>query len=179
MKRFMFTAATSVVVLALAPASALARHHHQRPHSRTHHARVHHTRVLHRRFGDVNSPTTPTPAAIPTADSAGTVASFTNGILTIKLNDSSTVSGAVTNDTEIECEAAESTGTIHEDGDGDHGGGGERHGSNGDGHGDQNDQGEQNQNCTTADLMPGAMVRGAELRLSSAGATWEKVELIG
>jgi hypothetical protein len=33
--------------------------------------------------------------------------------------------------------------------------------------------------CTTANLVPNAVVNGAELGISSAGATWEKVELAG
>ena len=52
-------------------------------------------------------------------------------------------------------------------------------------HGDQGDQGDDNdqddqaqQACTTANLTPGASVRGAELKISSAGAVWDKVDLI-
>ena len=32
--------------------------------------------------------------------------------------------------------------------------------------------------CTTADLTPGAVVQDAELRISSAGAVWDEVELV-
>jgi hypothetical protein len=181
MRRAVFTTIASIVVLALAPASALASHHHKRHHGRAHHARVHHARV--RRFGDVNSSSTTTPPSTTTATptAVGTVDSFTNGVLTIKLNDGSTVSGAVTNDTEIECQMAQSTGTVHQDGDGGDQGGGDNQGGNGGGdeNGGGDDQGEQNQNCTSADLTTGAMVGGAELQFSSPGATWEKVELIG
>jgi hypothetical protein len=185
MRRVVLTTVASVAVLALAPASALASHHHKR-----HHRRVHHARVSHRRFGDMSASSTTTPSTT-TAPAAGTVDSFMNGVLTIKLNDGSTVSGAVTNDTEIECEAARSMSTFHGD---DHGGGdnsgpgggdnsgpggGDDRGDRGDDRGDRNDQGEEHQNCNTADLTPGAMVGGAELRLSSTGASWDKVDLIG
>jgi hypothetical protein len=177
MRRIMLSAVASVAVVALVPASALASHHHKRHHRRAHHARVHHARV--RRFGDVSSSST-TPPSTTTPTAVGTVDSFTNGVLTIKLNDGSTVSGAVTNDTELECEAAQPMGTVHEDGDsGEHGGGDNHNGSGGEDNGGGEDQGEQNQNCTSANLMTGATVGAAELRLSSAASTWEKVDLIG
>jgi hypothetical protein len=182
MKRLTLTAVASSLVLAIAPASALASHHGKRHH----HKRVHHARVIRKRFGDLNNPTTPT--TTPTSDSAGTIESFTNGVLIIKLNDNSTVSGKVTNDTEIECEAADNETTMHADGDG---GGGDRSGS-GDQSGGENNSGDDDgagenenenenenaQNCSTS-LTGGTMVRGAELKISSAGAVWDKVDLIG
>src|SRR5438270_11891426 len=119
MRRMILAAATGSLLLALAPASALARHHshHHKRHHAKHHARVH--RVVHRRFGDVNNPTTPT---TPSSSSAvGTVDSFDGTTLTIKLNSGSTVSGTVTNDTEIECSSASSsmTSDVRRDGRGD------------------------------------------------------------
>ena len=64
----------------------------------------------------------------------------------------------------------------------DHGGGGDNSGpgrgdENGQGDNDQDDQGENN-NCSMASLVPGAFIRGAELGISSAGAVFEKVDLI-
>ena len=193
MRRMILAAATSSLVLALVPAGAMARQHshHKRHHARhqvRHHKRVH--RVIHRRFGDVNNPATTPTTGTPSSDAVGTVDSFTNGTLTIKLNNGSTVSGMVTNDTEIECEAAQSTvmTDTHRDGGGDNGGSGsgDNGGQNsGDDHGDQGDQGDDNdqddqaqQACTTANLTQGASVRGAELKISSAGAVWDKVDLI-
>jgi hypothetical protein len=187
MKRLGVITVASALVLGLAPASALARHHHKRHH----HARVHHrAHIRHKRFGNISTPpatsTTPTTPGMPPADAVGTVDSFSGGTLTIKLNNGSTVSGTVDSSTELECEAAEpaDNSTIHEDGDGggDHSGSGDNGGSGGDdqGSGDDDqgdDQGENNQ-CTTADLTPGAFVRGAELRISSAGEVWDKVDLI-
>ena len=177
MKRLTLTAFASALVLAIAPASALASHHHKRHH----HKRGHHARVVHKRFGDVNNPATP---STPTSDAVGTVDSFTNGVLTIKLNDGSSVSGKVTNDTEIECEAAENESTMHADGDGG-GGGGDNSGGDDNGRGDDNggdDNGggddENGQSCTSTDLASGTSVTGAELRITSAGAVWEKVRLM-
>jgi hypothetical protein len=176
------------MLLAFAPAGALAHHHHRRHHSRTRHARI-------ERFGrDVTtvSPTT------NSADNAGTVQSFSGGRLTILLNDGSTVSGQVTGDTELECTAPEQNQTIHEDGDrssddpsGDDNGSGSGDDqtdsstaqTSGD---DQADAAEQNEdqnenemnnNCSVSDVTQGTVVHEAELRLSSAGSVWKKVEL--
>ena len=199
MRRTNITLSAVLMLLAFAPASALARHHHRRHHS---HARI-------ERFGrDVTSGTTTSSSA----DSAGTVVSFSGGVLKLMLADGSTVSGSVTNDTELECMAPEQPQTIHEEGDG---GSGDQSGSGdnqsgsddnqaqgsddqsaGEDQGDaaerndnqaedqnENDAAEQNDNedaqsnCSTGDLMPNTVVREAELRLSSAGGVWKKVEL--
>ena len=67
MRRTMFTTAASVAILAVTPASVLAKHHSKRHHSRTHHARTHHLRIRHERFGALasSSPTTPTAPTRP------------------------------------------------------------------------------------------------------------------
>ena len=183
MRRIAITISAGLMLLGFAPASALARHHrHGRHHAR--HARI-------ERFGDVNS----APTTSSSADNAGTVQSFKNGVLTIMLNDGSTVSGAVTNDTELECLAPEQSQTVHEDGDG---GGGDQSGDGDNQSGDdQGEAAEQNENqaedqneaaeeqneneaennCSTSSLTGGTMVREAELRISSAGSVWKKVEL--
>jgi len=85
------------------------------------------------------------------------VVSFTGGVLTIQLNDGSTVSGTVTNDTEIECAASGQSGEDQSSG--------------------TEDQGDSGSSCSTADLTPGKAVHAAELRISSTGKTWDKVEL--
>ena len=41
-----------------------------------------------------------------------------------------------------------------------------------------NNQGEDEQICTTSNLTTGTVVQEAELRLSSAGAVWDEVELV-
>ena len=187
MRRVTITFSAALILLAVAPAGALARH-------RSHHHRRHHRHARIERFGDVNKA-----ASSPTStDNAGTVQSFSNGVLTIMLNDGSTVSGAVTSDTELECMAPEQEQTTHEDGDG---GGGDQ--SSGDDQTqsageDQGDDAEQNENqaedqneneaaeeneneaensCSTASLTQGTVVREAELRISSTGSAWTTVEL--
>ena len=55
-------------------------------------------------------------------------------------------------------------------------GDGRRDADDGDTTGDDDGQDEA-EHCTTAALVPGAVVREAELSVSSAGAVWEKVEL--
>jgi hypothetical protein len=165
MRRFGFIAVACIVAVAFVPASALARHHHGRHHARHHHK--HHSRAHVKRFGSSSSSTT------SSGETAGTVQSFSNGVLTIMLNDGSTVSGRVTSRTELECQAPEANEvnetneaneTSHSDGDRNGGEGG--------------DEQEGNHACSTANLTPGTMVKEAELRISSSGKTWEKVELI-
>jgi hypothetical protein len=223
MRRHIFTAVASVAILAMAPASALAKQHTKRHHSRTHHSRTHHSRthrlrVRHERFGALTSPGSTTP--VTPAQPAGTVDSLVGNLLTIRLNDANhtLVSGMVTDRTQIECAAPAST--IHADGDQ---GGGDNSTSGGDNStsggdntsgGDDStssgsdetagsddateandpteateptevdDQGDDDATqtvtpCTTANLVAGTAVSGAELGISSAGATWEKVELAG
>lgn len=169
MRRFGFIAVACIVAVAFVPASALARHHHKH-HTRHHHK--HHSRAHVKRFGSSSSTS-------GSADSAGTVQSFSNGVLTIMLNDGSTASGRVTSRTELECEAPEQNNGPNESS---RDGGGGREGEQGE-ENEQEQQGEENeqegnQACSTANLTPGTMVKEAELRISSSGKTWEKVELI-
>ncbi len=210
MRRTIVTAVTAVALAV--PSVALAQHdgqahenHHRGAHRERHHRHAH---VL--RFGAVASvapSTTPAQSAPASSDeTAGKIASFTNGTLTITLNDGSTVSGKVDESTEIECGTAMASAAS--DGHGDHGRGGDGEGSgpssSGDdqqaegqqgddqqgdrgddpqggaaGHdeGDDGGQGEKASRCTSAALVPGAVVREAELRVSSAGAVWGRVEL--
>lgn len=186
MKRTLITLLMSAAVAIAAPSVALATHHkhHQ---ARHHHSARTHRRVRHERFGksDQGQPTN--------TQQAGTVTSFTNDILTITLNDGSTVSGAVTNDTELECMAPEQQNQGDNDGDDNGGamtnarndqGGGSSSGSGddnggGSGSGDDNGgSGDGNQMCSTASLTPGTPVAAARLEISSTGSSWDKVELI-
>ena len=195
MRRILLTVAATTAMLAVAPGLALAHRHHRHHHRSHHAARVHHRRahhrIRHRRFGRGWSQSSDSQGP------AGTVTSFTDGVLTITLNDGSTVSGNVTSSTEIECTAPGSS-TNNEDGD--NGGGdnsgedqgddnasaGNDQGEAGEDQGVQEDQGQeqgedQGQNeqmCDSSSLTPGTPVAEAELKISSAGATWEKVELV-
>jgi len=138
-------------------------------------------------------------------ENAGTIASFDaeSGKLTIDLFGGETISGLVTEGTEIKCEdnggasASSDSGQENEAGDdnggegevepGDDNGGKEQTGDDG---GDNSGPGSENSgsddsgdegsgNCTTADLTPGAVVQEAELQIENGQATFEKVELSG
>ncbi|HWX73753.1 MAG TPA: hypothetical protein VNZ05_00505, partial [Solirubrobacteraceae bacterium] len=95
--------ASSLVAL-LAPAVASAHHRH---HARGHRHHASSARLLN--FGAaITSPTTGTAPvqSSPTNETAGTVESFSGGVLKLKLNDGSEVSGKVTDETELRCEPA-------------------------------------------------------------------------
>jgi hypothetical protein len=175
MRKILFAAVASSVVLAVAPAVAFAHSHHHRGHHRAHRT---HERARDEHFGrnDEN------PAPSNSAQNAGTVASFRNGVLMLALNDGSMVSGQVTDATEIKCEAVESQEMEHNrHADGDHRGGRNGGDDNGDDNGNNDDdQGEDEQGarmCSSANLVRGAVVRDAELTISRAGAIWQEVEL--
>jgi hypothetical protein len=186
MKRMLLAAATSLLLVLAAPSVASA--HHGKCHGRSHHA-CSHVRHAHRarllKFGASLSTTTTTPTA-PTSEPAGKVASFEGGVLTITLSDGSTVSGKVTEQTEIRCQSATSTEGDDPDENGD-----ENSGGNGDdshagfssrgddfSSGDGDDDGGDAQACTTTALVPGAVVLEAELRIGSGGAVWEQIDLV-
>jgi hypothetical protein len=170
MRRILLTVIACCAVIAVVPGAALAHgghHHHKRHHHHAHHATV-------RQFGhDQNQ------GGVQSQDqNAGTVTSFTGGVLTITLNNGQMVSGDVTTDTEIECEGMENDNSSlrSHDSHGDNGGG-DDNGDNDQGD-DNNDNDENNAGCSSADLTPGTVVHEAELKLSSAGAVWNKVELV-
>ena len=107
MRRMLFAVLVSAAAVAIMPASSLASghdrgehhgEHHRRDRNREHlrHHRGHHG-VRHMRIGHdpINE----------NHGTAGTVKSFTGGVLTITLNDGSDVSGTVNDFTRINCEA--------------------------------------------------------------------------
>jgi hypothetical protein len=178
MRKIVLSVVACCALVAIIPASALAHgHHHKR----------HHGRVHHRTFGHDWSQSGNSATSTNSDQNAGTVQSFTGGVLTVLLNNGQMVSGDVTGDTEIECQAAEMSGSLrsHDRGD-DNGDRGDNNGDRGDNHGDRgddngNDQGDddnENANCSSADLTTGTVVHEAKLRLSGAGAVWDKVELV-
>jgi hypothetical protein len=196
MRRMIMTAVATVSLAA--PSVALAhdgehhrageRHHHHRGHHRKGHVLAFHAQAP----TSSGSPTT-SPGSTPAdGDKAGTIASFTGGVLTITLNDGSTVSGKVTERTEIECAAPSASAAdfsrhdVRDDeGFDDRGNDGSvKPGSadveHGDcpGHDGNDDNGhDAAEHCTSAALVPGASVEEAFLSVGSAGATWVKVEL--
>src|SRR4051794_10067825 len=100
MRRVLLLALACCGLLAIGPAATQARSHHRHHHKAKRHAR-HHSRRHARKFGDVPSSGSSATGGSDstTSPDAGTVASFTSNVLTIKLNDGSTVSGTVTSDT--------------------------------------------------------------------------------
>jgi hypothetical protein len=150
MRRALSAIVASTALLAITPAIALAQHGE---HHRSHRSERHHARLRHEGFGrDAGQSGT-----VGGQQDAGTVRSFDGHVLSITLNDGSTVNGSITTATEIECEAPMAA-EIQSD---DQGQGGE--------------QSEDNQACTT--VAPGALVREAELTISATGAIWDKVDL--
>jgi hypothetical protein len=122
-------------------------------------------------------------------ENTGKVESFEDGVLTISLFNGDTVKGAVTDDTEIECD--DDAGDDRDHGDHHHGG---HHGDHGDDddhdgdddhgdddafsarhHGDDDDEG--NEDCGTEALVAGAKVLEAELKIRDGEAVWDEVEL--
>jgi hypothetical protein len=187
-----FIAALAASALALATPGVAAAHgrHHHGHHARTHERHASGARVL--RFGAARLSAAPTTTSPTSEEPVGKVVSFEGGVLTIMLTDKSTVSGKVTEDTELRCQPAT---PLEEQGD-DQGGGGDEGDSqdreNGDSqgqfatqHGDSlaraadAQEGDNQERCTaTTALVPGAVVLGAELKLTGAGAVWDEVEVI-
>lgn len=201
MRRAML-AALSVIALALAsPGAALAHRHGHRGHHNKSNARAHHARVHFEHFGAPapTSPDTPTSSSSEEAKTAsptevvGMVASFENEVLTIALNDGSTVKGKVTSSTEIECMSTTSpTQSSSEDSSGEDKGSGDGESHEGDQRSSdeegqsKEDQGDDNDAetvaaepaCGTAALTPGTGVREAELKIGPAGSEFESIELV-
>jgi hypothetical protein len=150
------------------------------------------------------------------SERAGAIASFDGetGRLTIDLFGGDTISGLVTESTEIECEASSSSASASDSGSGsgeeepgdDNGGEGEEEpgddngadisgadsgddnsgpsdnsgpGSENSGRDHAEDDGGDDRRCTTAELVPGAVVEEAELKLANGQAVFHEVELSG
>ena len=182
MRKTLLVVVASGALIALMPATALAKHHGRR--HQAHHVRSHHRRIG-RDAATASAPTSPTPAA--------TVTSFdpTTHVLVLTLAGGSTVSGTVTNDTRLVCVPPPSTTQPtggDEDDQGDQGGdndGGDQGGTWDQSGGDQgggSDQGqgddESNQMCTTADLTTNTPVQFADLSIGQGGANWDTVVLV-
>lgn len=192
MKRNLLMAAGATALALAMPGAALAHdgHHHHHHHGARAHA--HHAKFRTVHIGPASPatpPTIPSPTP-PTPENAGTVTSYTNGVLTLTLNDGSTVSGKVTNETRIRCVKA-GPATPPSSGPGDEGPGDDRgrgddqergdmndHGQGGWWHGSGPGAGEPEPPCDSSSLAPGAVVRTAELRIGPAGTEFECVLLV-
>jgi hypothetical protein len=131
-------------------------------------------------------------------ENAGTVASFANGVLAIKLVDGTTLSGKVTEETEIECETAggfesdergEQDDDHGDDDDGDRGDRDDDEDEDGDDRGRDDDDDDRARGSGTGDdddetacgpeaLTAGTVVHEAELNANSDGAVFTDVELV-
>jgi hypothetical protein len=130
-------------------------------------------------------------------ESSGTISAYDaeTGVLTITLVGGETVTGLVTEDTEVDCDNGDDQGD--EDGD-DQGEDGDDQGENEDVDDDEvdddavgdksdgddglsDDEGESDDeevDCSTADLAVGALVQEAELEIEGGVAVWEEIELL-
>ncbi len=202
--RRILTALASVLALVLAaPGVALAHHGHGARHSRTHHkGHAKGARVL--RLAPVeggkstSEPGTQTTSSTSTED-IGTVSSIEGEVLTIKLNDGSLVSGKLTEDTHVICISSKPTEGDDDNGEGDddhssdggwHQGGGGPEGTSSQEGGkegeagptahDSSFDGQGGPGCEEKEkaLVVGATVKEAELRFTSAGASWESLVIV-
>jgi hypothetical protein len=118
------------------------------------------------------------PDSIPDGEeNAGTVTSFnaTSGELTIDLFNGGSVSGLVTEETEIECDDHDSSASAS-----DSGGSEDNSGPGSLNSGPGNDDEDEAENtCGPEALVAGAVVHEAELELENGSAVFEKVELAG
>lgn len=115
----------------------------------------------------------------------GTISSFdpATGKLTIALSNGESVIGTVTSRTEIRCEGIDDRLQRRSHGSDDNGGHGEEPGDDNGGHGEEpgDDNGGEapaaEAGCSTASLVTGEIVSGAELRLEGGAATFREIEL--
>ncbi len=190
--RLLFVAALGATLAMLAlPSFAAARargHHHANRHARHHLITRAHGRMVLIHGTASNSPGSPAGTG---QENAGEVESFDGTTLTIKLFAGGTVSGKVTESTEIECEHQSTEAQASEDGQESQNNQGEDQQSgdqsqqssdqsqqSGD-QGDSSDTEDQSSSssCGTAALVPGAIVHEAELDVTSGGAVFQSVDL--
>jgi hypothetical protein len=187
MRRILFTLLTVGALMAVIPAASLAHdgHHRGDRHREREHRHGHHrAQIRHEHFGGA------------VHRDVGVVTSFVDGRLTIRLNDNTSVSGAVNRFTEVECEMNDSMRSMDQ-GSGDSGSGGnggpgsgdndpgddngndpgDDHGHDGPGHERGHDGGRDHDGNACTMIAPGTQVRDASLQVGRFGAVWTRVEL--
>jgi hypothetical protein len=107
-------------------------------------------------------------------ENAGTVESFENGLLTIKLVSGRSLTATVNDETEIECDPTAGDDRGHDEGDDDQGD--DDRSLADDEPGD--DDGDDAERCGIEALVAGAKVLEAELEVEHGDAFWEEVELL-
>lgn len=120
-------------------------------------------------------------------EGAGTIASYdpATGELVINVFNGSTISGTVTDDTEIECESDDVDEPDGDNNDEDvdddsHGGPGHHRAKSGDDEGSGHEIGDDDcdgAECTAADLTVDRLVREASLDLTPTGLVYDEIEL--
>jgi hypothetical protein len=111
----------------------------------------------------------------------GTIESFDGKTLVISLFSGGTISGAVTDETEVECDSdpGDDRGEDEQGDDNDDQGDDDRSASTASASDDGDDNDDHgNEECGADALVPGAKVLEAELEVSGGEATWEEVELL-
>lgn len=206
-------AVVGTLALSLAAPSAALAHHGPGHHRNHHHARAQHARFRFEHIGPTGvsapstTPSAPTPPSGTTPENAGKVFSYEKEVLTLTLNDGSTVSGKVTANTRIECVGSPATGTEpptrgpdDDNGQGDDQSRGDMSqsdqgwGKQGDegsegwgqkeqGGEDQDDDGDEPPTspeppCDSSLLVKEQIVRAAELRIGPSGEEWESLLLV-
>jgi hypothetical protein len=113
-------------------------------------------------------------------EQAGVVSSFQNAVLVIDLANGDRVSARVTGDTEVECGTENEAEHHHgEARAADDGPGSDDEGEDNGGREDRGGDDDRNEDaCPAGALAAGARVHEAELHVTSAGAIWDKVELV-
>lgn len=162
MRRILLLVIGLLALTIAAPTVASAHGKHHRHHHKGKHARVKH-------FGAKAN------VLDPSKPDAGTVESFADGTLTIRLANGATVSGAVNDDTVINCIPSEPSATAAHHGDWGDDEGDDDHGDDGDRH--HGDCGGGQSACDESDLVAGAVVHVAILKLGSDGPEFKLVLL--
>jgi hypothetical protein len=182
MRKILFTLLTTAALLAAVPVLSLARdgeHHRGDRHREREH---HHGRAHDERSDGI--------ARRDLHRDAGTVSALANRRLTIQLRDGTSVTGALSRFTRVECERLHSARVGHRGSAGsgaisagdrsreDRGSANDDRGSGNDanddrGHSGGRDRGERR--CAT--IAPGARVRAAVLDVTAHGAVWVRIDL--
>lgn len=113
-------------------------------------------------------------------ENAGTIASFDGTTLTINLFDGGTMSGMVTESTEIKCEdGQDGSAQASEDNESESSGEDQGEGEASDSSASDSEQSGESNTCTTANLVPGATVQEAAVSETAGGSAFDEVKLAG